>query len=69
MALDVLIVDDSSTVRSVIRKVLQASRFRLNSDEADEGAKAIAQVEKQPYDIVFLDCHMPGPCRPQALGE
>ena len=37
----VLIVDDSSTVRSVIRKVLQASRFRLEADEAEDGAVAI----------------------------
>ena len=66
----VLIVDDSSTVRSVIRKVLQASRrFRLNLDEADEGAKAIAQVGKQRYDIVFLDCHMPGLDGFATLGE
>lgn len=56
----VLIVDDSSTVRSVIRKVLQASRFRLNSDEAAEGAAAIERARKQRYDIIFLDCNMPG---------
>jgi CheY-like chemotaxis protein len=57
----VLIVDDSSTVRSVVRKVLLASRgFRLNLDEAEDGAKAIALVGQQRYDVVFLDCHMPG---------
>lgn len=65
----VLIVDDSSTVRSVIRKVLQASRFRLNSEEAEEGAKAIERVGKRRYDIVFLDCHMPGLDGFATLGE
>jgi CheY-like chemotaxis protein len=55
-----LIVDDSSTVRSVIRKVLQASRFRFNIQEAAEGQGAIQQAQQQRYDIVFLDCHMPG---------
>jgi CheY-like chemotaxis protein len=55
-----LIVDDSSTVRSVIRKVLQASCFRLSSEEAGEGATAIEMAKQRPYDIVFLDCHMPG---------
>ena len=37
----VLIVDDSSTVRSVIRKVLLASRFQLETEEAEDGAVAI----------------------------
>jgi CheY-like chemotaxis protein len=56
----VLIVDDSSTVRAIVRKVLQASRFRLNAEEASEGNAAIERVETQRFDIVFLDCHMPG---------
>jgi CheY-like chemotaxis protein len=56
----VLIVDDSSTIRSIIRKVFQASRYRLEAEEADEGATAIAWAKKQRFDIVFLDCHMPG---------
>ena len=56
----VLIVDDSSTVRSVIRKVLQASRFRLNSEEVGEGMAAIERAKKQRYGIIFLDSHMPG---------
>ena len=55
----ILIVDDSSTVRSVIRKVLQASRFKLEVDDAGDGTAAIAQVKKQRFDIAFLDCQMP----------
>ena len=55
----VLIVDDSSTVRAVIRKVLQASRFKLEPEEAEDGAVAINLVKKQRYDIAFLDCQMP----------
>ena len=55
-----LIVDDSSTVRSVIRKVLQASRFRLEPEEAGEGAAAIERAQQQPFEIIFLDCNMPG---------
>jgi CheY-like chemotaxis protein len=56
----VLIVDDSSTVRSVIRKVLQASRFKLEATEAADGSVAIELAKKQRFDIVFLDCQMPG---------
>ena len=56
----VLIVDDSSTVRSVVRKVLQASRFRLEAQEASEGAAALERARSQHYDIIFLDYNMPG---------
>jgi CheY-like chemotaxis protein len=56
----VLIVDDSSTVRSVIRKVLGGTRYRLEPEEADDGATAIERAKKQRFDIVFLDCQMPG---------
>ena len=68
----VLIVDDSSTVRSVIRKVLQASRFKLEAEEAADGSVAIELAKKQRFDIVFLDYQMPGhrrlchACRTQA---
>ena len=33
----VLIVDDSSTIRSIVRKILSASRFSLDVHEAEEG--------------------------------
>lgn len=55
-----LIVDDSATVRSVVRKVLQASRFVFECDEAEEGSAAIEQIARQHYEIMFLDCNMPG---------
>lgn len=55
----VLIVDNSSTVRSVVRKVLQASRFKLEAQEAADGSAAIALAKKERFDIVFLDCQMP----------
>ena len=55
-----LIVDDSSTVRSVIRKVLQASCYNLDVTEAGEGETALARAKADRFDIVFLDCHMPG---------
>ncbi len=55
----VLIVDDSSTVRSVVRKVLQASRYRIESHEAADGATALGRAMNEHFDIVFLDCIMP----------
>jgi len=56
----VLVVDDSSTVRAVIRKVFQASRYKLEAEDAQEGQAAIDRAKQQRFDLVFLDCHMPG---------
>jgi DNA-binding response OmpR family regulator len=56
----VLVVDDSSNVRAVVRKVLQASRFRLEIAEAADGNSAHEQIESRPFDLVLLDCNMPG---------
>ena len=56
----VLIVDDSSTMRSIVRKILTASRFNLVLDECDQGAAALERVRTGGYGIVFLDYNMPG---------
>ena len=64
-----LIVDDSSTVRSVIRKVFQASRYKLEAEEAPDGKAAIERANQQRFDLIFLDCHMPGIDGFEALAE
>lgn len=56
----VLIVDDSSTMRSIVRKILSASRFNLVLDECDQGAAALERVRTGGYGIVFVDYNMPG---------
>ena len=56
----VLIVDDSCTMRSIVRKILAASRFALDIHEALEGGDAIAQLRNGRFGIVFLDYNMPG---------
>lgn len=56
----VLIVDDSTTVRRVIKKVLNQCQFKLQIDEAAEGMSALTQYRKKDYDIIFLDINMPG---------
>lgn len=55
----VLIVDDSSTMRSIVRKILSASRFSLNVHEASEGQAAIEQLRVGKFGLVFLDYNMP----------
>ncbi len=56
----VLIVDDSSTMRTIVRKTLAATRFPLEVSEADEGLAALKLVGEEDIHIVFLDYNMPG---------
>jgi len=55
----VLIVDDSSTMRSIVRKLLSATRLPLDVTEAADGATALKLVSEVGFDIVFLDYNMP----------
>ncbi|MGB8583796.1 MAG: response regulator [Candidatus Sulfotelmatobacter sp.] len=55
----ILIVDDSSTVRSSLRSWIETtSDFRV-CGEAENGEVAIAKVEEMHPDIVILDLQMP----------
>jgi CheY-like chemotaxis protein len=56
----VLVVDDSMTVRRVIQKVLAGSIFRMDCYEAPDGESALAFCGSANFDVVFLDCNMPG---------
>lgn len=56
----VLIVDDSGTMRSIVRKILQASHFAFTIEEAAEGTAALDLLRLQKFGIVFLDYNMPG---------
>ncbi len=56
----VLLVDDSSTVRRVIQKVLLGSIFNCEITEAPDGETAIALCRDTAFDAVFLDRVMPG---------
>jgi CheY-like chemotaxis protein len=55
-----LIVDDSRTIRRVIRQVLEEAVFRLLIEEAVDGESALKRFKDGGYDIVFLDYAMPG---------
>ena len=55
-----LIVDDSATVRRIIRRVFDDSIFNIDPTEAADGETAVAYAENNSYDAVFLDCNMPG---------
>ena len=56
----VLVVDDSGTMRSIVRKILLASRYTMDISEASEGIAALNHLGTQKVDVVMLDYNMPG---------
>jgi CheY-like chemotaxis protein len=56
----VLVVDDSITMRGIVRKILNGCRFPLDVSEADDGIGALEQIGPGKFEFVFLDYDMPG---------
>jgi DNA-binding response OmpR family regulator len=56
----VLVVDDSSTMRSIVRKLVTGRGFPLEVSEASEGFAALKAVRENAIDLVFVDYNMPG---------
>jgi CheY-like chemotaxis protein len=55
-----LVLDDSSTMRSIVRKTLAATRFPFEVSEVAQGGEAIELACKVDFDIVFVDYNLPG---------
>ncbi len=56
----VLVVDDSATMRNIVRKILTATRFPLEVTDVAQGIQAIELARQIEFHIVFLDYNMPG---------
>ena len=60
MAFNVLIVDDSSSMRSVIKKTIKVSGFNVGEYwEAADGKEALEILDKEWVDLVLTDINMP----------
>ncbi len=60
MAYNILLVDDSVTVRAVINKTLQLAGVEINEvHEANNGEEALKVLEDNWVDLVFADISMP----------
>lgn len=60
MALNILIVDDSKTVRTVIGKTLGMAGVNINElYEAANGQEALDTLKENWIDLVFSDINMP----------
>ena len=53
----VLIVDDERAIRNSLKEILTDEGYEV--DTAEDGAAAIAAVEKDKYDVIFCDIKMP----------
>ncbi|WP_438711761.1 hybrid sensor histidine kinase/response regulator [Aquimarina muelleri] len=54
----ILIVDDNKINLMITKKVLESAG--ANCIIVDNGVEAIAKIQKNNFDIVFMDVHMPG---------
>ena len=60
MAYNILIVDDSSPMRAVIKKVIRASGFNIGQvHEAGNGKQALEVLDSLWLDLVLTDYNMP----------
>lgn len=55
----ILIVDDFSTMRRIIKNLLRDLGFN-NTDEADDGTTALPMLQSTHYDLLITDWNMPG---------
>ena len=55
----ILIVDDFSTMRRIIKNLLRDLGFN-NTQEADDGSTALPMLQKSEFDFVVTDWNMPG---------
>jgi len=61
MAFNILIVDDSATLRTMIKRTLNMSGLPLGDlYEASSGIEALEQLDKEWVDLVLADINMPG---------
>lgn len=55
----ILVVDDFSTMRRIIKNLLRDLGFS-NADEADDGNSALPMLKTGKYDFLITDWNMPG---------
>ncbi len=64
-----LVVDDSPTMRGIVRKLLARTRFPFDVSEAEAGFAALKLIRERAIDIIFLDYNMPGFSGLETLSE
>ena len=55
----ILIIDDHEVVRRGMRQILEENFLYVEVGEADTGAKGIAAVRQEPWDLAIVDISLP----------
>jgi two-component system chemotaxis response regulator CheY len=58
MSINVLLADDSKTMRLILRRALESVGI-LSVTEAADGVQALSHFQQQKFDIVLTDWNMP----------
>lgn len=54
---EILVIDDTKTMRVIVRAVLEPEGFLF--DEAADGLEAYEKIKLKQYDVIITDIHMP----------
>jgi len=61
----VLIIDDDPGVREMLSDIISEQRYKVVA--VDNGERALEEMERQHFDLVFLDLVLPGMTGPETL--
>jgi len=61
----VLVVDDDPAVREMLSDVISEQKYKVLAVES--GERAVSELERQHFDLVFLDLVLPGMSGPETL--
>jgi len=53
----VLLAEDNLDNQHIAREML--ARLGIEVDLANDGVQVLARLQQSPYDLIFMDCHMP----------
>jgi CheY-like chemotaxis protein len=53
----ILVGEDNQVNQMIITKILE--KFGMKVDIAGNGKEVIEAIQSRPYDLIFMDCHMP----------
>ena len=59
-AIKVMIVDDSLTVRTIFKRMVESDSGMDVIATASSAERAISELESTPVDVILLDLEMPG---------
>jgi len=60
MSYNILVVDDSSSIRAIIKKIIKVSGFDVGRFlDASDGLAALSVLQTQQVDLVLTDINMP----------